>query len=190
MTSSQASRRCEEMTAQPHGRAPRAARRERILIVEDDPDLLALFAGCAKDWGYEALVAQSGEEGLQMAQTQPPDLVLLDILLPTMKGREVCARLKADPQTRDIPVIFLTALKLEDHVKAGLELGAEVYLTKPWDAEELKTSIHTCLLRRRILKTGSGAQAGVGEAGITQGGSHDDSDRSENSHTAQDDLGD
>ncbi|MBI3322847.1 MAG: response regulator, partial [Candidatus Omnitrophica bacterium] len=73
----------------------------------------------------------------------------LDILMPKMKGREVCARLKADPATAGIPVIFLTALGLPDHIKAGLDLGAEDYIVKPFKAADLKERINVCLLRHR-----------------------------------------
>jgi len=76
-----------------------------------------------------------------------PDLILLDIMMPKMKGREVCARLKANPKTQHVPVIFLTALGLADHVKAGMDLGAADYLVKPFAPEELRKRVTVVLAR-------------------------------------------
>ena len=98
-------------------------------------------------WGYEALTAESGEEGLRMAQRQAPDLILLDIMMPKMKGRDVCTRLKTHPKTKKIPVIFLTALGLADHIKGGMNLGADDYIVKPFEPVELKERIAVCLAR-------------------------------------------
>lgn len=121
--------------------------RKRILIVDDTRDILHVVARRLESWGYEALTADSGEEGLRIAQERPPDLVLLDIMMPKMKGRDVCARLKADPKTQKIPVIFLTALGLADHVKAGMDLGADDYIVKPFEPAELKERILIVLSR-------------------------------------------
>ncbi len=119
----------------------------RILLIDDSQDILTVLARRLKSWGYEVLEAGSGEEGLQLADAQVPDLILLDGMMPKMKGRDVCARLKATPRTAGIPVIFLTALGLADHVKAGMELGAEDYIVKPFEPDELKERIKVCLAR-------------------------------------------
>ena len=121
--------------------------RKRILVVDDTRDILQVVARRLESWGYEALTADSGEEGLRIAQERLPDLVLLDIMMPKMKGRDVCARLKADPKTQKIPVIFLTALGLADHVKAGMDLGADDYIVKPFEPAELKERISVVLSR-------------------------------------------
>ena len=120
---------------------------KRILVVDDTKDVLQVVARRLQSWGYEALTADSGEEGLRVAEEQLPDLILLDIMMPKLKGREVCARLKANPKTQKIPVIFLTALGLADHVKAGMDLGAEDYIVKPFEPAELKDRIAVCLAR-------------------------------------------
>ena len=120
---------------------------KRILVVDDTKEILQVFAQRLKSWGYEVLTASSGEDGLRLAGAQAPDLILLDIMMPKMKGRDACARLKADPKTASIPVIFLTALGLSDHVKAGMDLGAEDYIVKPFEPEELRQRIKVCLLR-------------------------------------------
>jgi len=123
--------------------------RQTILVIDDMSDLLKMLRKQLEHWGYRALTASSGEEGLSLADTEQPDLILLDVLMPKMKGREVCARLKANPTTRDIPVIFLTALGMADHVKTGMELGADDYIIKPFKAADLKERIGVCLLRHR-----------------------------------------
>ena len=124
-----------------------AARPKRILIVDDTKDILLVVSRRLKSWGYEPLTAESGEEGLQIAEEHLPDLVLLDIMMPKMKGRDVCARLKGNPKTKKIPVIFLTALGLADHIKAGMDLGADDYIVKPFEPAELKERIVICLAR-------------------------------------------
>ena len=124
-----------------------AARKQRILIVDDTKDILAVVSRRLQSWGYEPLTAESGEEGLQIAEETVPDLILLDIMMPKMKGRDVCARLKANPKTQRIPVIFLTALGLADHIRAGMDLGAEDYIVKPFEPAELKERIAIVLAR-------------------------------------------
>jgi len=121
--------------------------KKRILVVDDTKDVLQVVSRRLQSWGYEALTAESGEEGLRIAEEQVPDLILLDIMMPKLKGREVCARLKANPKTQKIPVIFLTALGLADHVKAGMDLGADDYIVKPFEPAELKDRITICLAR-------------------------------------------
>ena len=121
--------------------------RKKILVVDDTKDILLVVARRLESWGYEPLTAESGEEGLRVAEEHIPDLVLLDIMMPKMKGRDVCARLKANPKTQHIPVIFLTALGLADHIKAGLDLGADDYIVKPFEPAQLKERIAICLAR-------------------------------------------
>jgi DNA-binding response OmpR family regulator len=122
--------------------------KKRVLIVDDTKDILLVVSRRLESWGYEALTASSGEEGLKVAEEQLPDLILLDIMMPKMKGRDVCARLKADARTKHIPVIFLTALGLADHIKAGMDLGAEDYIVKPFEPAELKERIAIVLARQ------------------------------------------
>lgn len=125
----------------------RAPARKRILVIDDTKDLLFIVSRQLQRSGYDPLTAETGEEGLRIAQDALPDLILLDTMLPKMKGREVCARLKADPRTREIPVIFLTALALADHVKGGMDLGADDYIIKPFEPEALTERIAICLAR-------------------------------------------
>jgi putative two-component system response regulator len=102
-----------------------------ILVVDDTPDNLTLMSGLLKD-NYLVKVANSGARALKIAQSEtPPDLILLDIMMPEIDGYEVCRRLKADNKTRDIPIIFLTAKTEVIDETLGFELGASDYITKP-----------------------------------------------------------
>ena len=104
--------------------------KKTVLLVDDTADNLALMSGLLKDL-YKVKVANNGEKAIRIATESPPDLVLLDIMMPGMDGYEVCRILKSDPRTRDVPVIFLTAKAEVEDEKKGLELGAVDYLTKP-----------------------------------------------------------
>ena len=102
-----------------------------ILVVDDTPDNLSLMMELLKD-DYKVKLANGGERALKLAAMQPPpDLILLDIMMPGMDGYEVCRRLKANPLTRDVPVVFLTAKTEVEDEKRGLEMGAVDYITKP-----------------------------------------------------------
>ena len=120
-----------------------------ILLIDDEAGIRKVVSLRLAKEGYEVLTAENGEEGLRIAEERVPDLVLLDIMLPKMKGREVCARLKANARTSNIPVIVLSALRLADHVRAGLEAGAEDYIIKPFDSAVLRERITVCLARHR-----------------------------------------
>jgi putative two-component system response regulator len=116
-----------------------------VLVVDDTPDNLALMSSLLKD-RYRVKVANHGERGLRIAATDPaPDLILLDIMMPDIDGYEVCRRLKADPRTRDIPVIFLTAKSEVDDETQGLALGAADYITKPVSPPILLARVETHL---------------------------------------------
>jgi putative two-component system response regulator len=102
-----------------------------VLVVDDSPDNLSLMNGLLKD-AYRVRVANNGARALKIAQSgTPPDLILLDVMMPCMDGYEVCRRLKADAGSRDIPIIFLTARSEPADEQLGLELGAVDYITKP-----------------------------------------------------------
>jgi putative two-component system response regulator len=102
-----------------------------ILVVDDTPDNLSLMSGLLKDL-YKVKVANNGEKAIKIAQgSPPPDLILLDIMMPGLSGYDVCQALKAAPATRDIPIIFLTAMTATEDEKKGLEMGAADFITKP-----------------------------------------------------------
>jgi DNA-binding response OmpR family regulator len=120
-----------------------------VLIVEDDPDIAeGLRYNLARE-GLRAVVAESGEKGLEIAldKSSPPALVLLDLMLPGMSGTELCRRLRQEPQTRRTPIIILTARGSESERVAGLELGADDYVTKPFSVRELLARVRAVLRR-------------------------------------------
>ena len=120
---------------------------QTVLVIDDTPDLMNVIKQHLAMWGYQPLIASTEKDGLRLAEAEHPDLILLDMLMPKMNGREVCGLLKANPKTADIPVIFLSALELPEHIKAGLHVGAEDYIVKPFEPDELKRHIKVCLLR-------------------------------------------
>ena len=105
----------------------------KILIVDDLPDNSNLLARLVKDQGYEASVAFNGPQALELAAAERPDVILLDVMMPGMDGIEVCRRLKADEELRNIPVILVTAKDLDEDVVRGLDAGADDYVTKPFN---------------------------------------------------------
>ncbi len=104
---------------------------KKILIIDDERMLHTMLKPILGSHGFDVVSAMTGEEGLVLAASEKPDLILLDVMMPQMKGREVCARLKADPVTAPIPVLFLTAKDSEDDVEAELAAGAVGHITKP-----------------------------------------------------------
>lgn len=109
----------------------------KILVVDDEPDVVSLLKMRLESAGYEVITASNGEEGLQRAIEEKPDLVLLDIIMPVVDGNELCWLLKDDVRTRHLPVIMLTAKGTKFDRMYGLAAGAMEYITKPYDTQEL-----------------------------------------------------
>ena len=107
-----------------------------ILIVEDDPMSLELFRDLLEVSGYTTLEATDGRQGVELAKEKKPDLILMDIQLPVMDGLEATSILKADPATKNIPIIALTAYAMEEDEERALQAGSDGYLTKPIRIEE------------------------------------------------------
>lgn len=126
---------------------------EVILLVDDTPDNLLVLFSYLEDQGFKVLLAEDGESALQIAQTQTPDLILLDVLMPNVDGFETCRRLKAKPATREIPIIFLTALSETVNKVQGFKLGGVDYITKPSEQEEVLARIQTHLNLRKMRHT-------------------------------------
>jgi two-component system phosphate regulon response regulator PhoB len=120
----------------------------RILIIEDERDLTDVLVYNLRREGYETLVAHDGQEGLRKAQTHLPDLILLDLMLPGMRGEDVCRELRAGERTRDIPLIILSAKAEETDQVVGFSLGADDYVTKPFSIKVLQQRIKA--LQRRV----------------------------------------
>lgn len=122
---------------------------ETVLIVDDTPANIQLAASALRSNGYRLAFAQNGPAALEQIARSPIDLVLLDVMMPEMDGFEVCRRLKADPKTVDIPVIFLTAATDLDSITGGFELGAVDYVVKPFNTAELVSRVKTHLELKR-----------------------------------------
>ena len=121
----------------------------RVLIVEDEPDIRELVVHHLKREGYQVSAAGSGEEALRQVRTAPPDLVLLDLMMPAMDGLEVCRRLRQDPTTAALPIVMLTAKGDEVDRVLGLEIGADDYIVKPFSPKELLARVRAVLRRSR-----------------------------------------
>lgn len=120
-------------------------RTNRVLLVDDIPSNIKILAMALKE-DHKLQVTTSGADALKVARTSPqPDLILLDIMMPEMDGFEVCRRLKADPITENIPVIFVTALNEEADEEKGLNLGAIDYITKPYSVPLTRRRVQTHL---------------------------------------------
>jgi DNA-binding response OmpR family regulator len=115
----------------------RAEKTMRVAVIDDDPDILKVLRVILGARGIEVQEALSGLKGFVMVKREPPDVVLLDIMMPDIDGFEVLRKLKLDPETADVPVIFLSAKTGKEHVDRGLSLGAQGYVTKPFDPEQL-----------------------------------------------------
>lgn len=124
-----------------------------ILIVDDTPENIDILVELLED--FDKQIAINGEDALEIAFETPPDLILLDIMMPEMSGYEVCEKLRADKRTKDIPVIFLTAKALKEDIVKGFEAGGQDYITKPFDFRELIERVKTQLeikTQREVLK--------------------------------------
>jgi diguanylate cyclase (GGDEF)-like protein len=123
-----------------------------ILIVDDNPTNLSVLSQALKEAGYKTRVAMDGESAIEQAQEDRPELILLDIQMPGIDGFETCAQLKANPDTRDIPVIFITAsADIENKIK-GLSVGAVDYITKPFQFEEVLARVKVHLELRFLTR--------------------------------------
>ncbi|MGD2126307.1 MAG: response regulator [Desulfobacteraceae bacterium] len=126
--------------------------REKVLVVDDEEDILELLRFNLSKEGYQVACAASGEEALKSIRSDFPDLILLDLMLPGIDGLEVARRLKNDPDTKSIPIVMLTAKGEEADVVAGLELGADDYITKPFSRKILVARL------RAVLRRGEGGE--------------------------------
>lgn len=124
----------------------------QVLVVDDTPANIGVLSKMLEDQGYKVLVATSGESALKIAQRAAPDLILLDVMMPGIDGLETCRRLKAHELSRDIPVIFVTALSELANIVEGFRVGAVDYIQKPFRHEEVCARVGTHLTLRRYLE--------------------------------------
>ena len=132
--------------------------KERILVVDDEEDILELVRFNLLKEGHYVICAATGERAVEIARSELPDLIVLDLMLPGMDGLEVAKFLKNDPETKDIPVIMLTAKGEESDVVTGLELGADDYVTKPFSPRILVVRVKA-VLRRKLTEPPDGSEA-------------------------------
>jgi DNA-binding response OmpR family regulator len=123
------------------------ADRHKILIAEDEADIRGLIVFSLRYAGFDVVEASNGQEAMDKALVESPDLVLLDVRMPRMSGYEVCRALKSREETKRIPIVFLSARGQEGEIKQGLELGAEEYILKPFAPDELSRRVEGILGR-------------------------------------------
>src|SRR5262245_3143979 len=126
---------------------------ERVLIVDDDPDIVRLVAYNLTQSGFEPVVANTGRQALQIVQDRPPDLIILDLMLPDVDGMEVCRTLRSHDVSIQTPIIMLTARSEEIDRVIGFELGADDYVMKPFSPRELVLRVRSILRRTRHDRT-------------------------------------
>ncbi len=115
----------------------------RILIVDDNPRNIQILGTILKHEGYQIIIAQNGYQAIKATKKAPPDLILLDIMMPQMDGFETCKKLKQDSAAKEIPIIFLTAKADTEDIVKGFEMGAVDYVTKPFNSVELLARVKT-----------------------------------------------
>jgi DNA-binding response OmpR family regulator len=130
------------------GETPTVPDAQLIVVADDNTDILLLISKRLVKRGYEVATAADGGSALAVVRERRPAAVVLDWVMPVLHGKEVCAELKADPATADIPVVFLTARAAEEDIARGYESGADEYLTKPFDIEVLDGAL------RRLIQNG------------------------------------
>ena len=133
-------------------RGPQEPAKPRLLVVDDEEDLLELVRYNLSKEGYAVECVTSGEEALKAVRREPPDLVVLDLMLPAVDGLEVCRRIKTDPKTRDVPILMLTAKSEEGDMIAGLDRGADDYVAKPFSPRVLVARIKALLRREEARR--------------------------------------
>ena len=125
---------------------------KRILIVDDERDVLSVLGKGLTKRGYSVILADNGGDAIMLAKSEHPDLIVLDILMPGMDGTEVAAELRENPETEDIPVMFLTCLyPKEKEAERGNMIGAHLMFAKPYDIEEMLTAIETLMREKKRI---------------------------------------
>jgi DNA-binding response OmpR family regulator len=118
---------------------------KKVLIVDDEPNIVAALEFLLEKQGYQVRVAANGEEALGQLDAFRPDLVLLDVMVPKLSGYEVCQRMRAEPKWRNIKVVMLSARGREVEISKGMSLGADLYVTKPFSSADLVATIRDLL---------------------------------------------
>jgi len=118
---------------------------KKILVVDNNPDILMMLEGRLKTSGYEVRKASNSADALKRIEAEPPDLILLDIMMPGMGGNVLARTLKESPRWKDIPIVFMTALLRKGEEQAGVQVGANIIFSKPFEFSELLETIQTLI---------------------------------------------
>jgi CheY-like chemotaxis protein len=121
----------------------------KILIAEDERDIRDLIVFTLQFAGYQVVAASNGEEAVNLARQEIPDLILMDVRMPRMTGYEACTAMKGDPNLKDVPVIFLSAKGQDSEIQAGIQAGAVEYMLKPFAPDQLTSRIQAVLQKHR-----------------------------------------
>lgn len=140
-----------------------------ILVVEDEEDIQELVCFNLNKEGYQTLSAATGEDALVIARSQRPNLILLDLMLPGIDGLEVCRTLKAEDKTRSIPIVMLTAKGEDADIVAGLELGADDYITKPFSPRVMIARVRAVLRRKSVRESSDSSPLKIHDLTIDPG---------------------
>jgi DNA-binding response OmpR family regulator len=124
----------------------------KILVAEDERDIRELIGLSLRFADFEVVLTQNGEEAVERTSVEKPDLILLDVRMPKMSGYEACRRLKEDPSTTEIPIVFLSAKGQEKEIEEGLNSGALDYIVKPFAPDELADQVRDILRRARAVE--------------------------------------
>lgn len=138
----------------------------KILVIEDDRALAKVLEYNLLQSGYEVILSSDGQDGLHQARSKAPSLILLDLMIPVLDGLEVCKRLRASQETRDLPIIMLTAKSEETDQVVGYNVGADDYVTKPFSVKVLMERIKSLLRRDQLRQTAEGEEV-ITRQGVT-----------------------
>ena len=114
---------------------------KKVLVCDDEPYIVESVSYVVRKAGFEVVVAEDGEEALEMGRKEKPDLIFLDIMMPKITGYEVCRQLKEDPSTRDTYIVMLTARGQEEDERKALEMGADEFMTKPFSPRKMRAKL-------------------------------------------------
>jgi DNA-binding response OmpR family regulator len=126
------------------------SKQKKILLVDDHQTVFRLMQAIVRIKGYELIYAESGQQGIVMARQEQPDMILLDVMMPDIDGFKVCQYLKENEDTKDIPVMFLTARGAEDDLETGRKAGADGFMTKPFQTVEVLKQIEKLLAEKAV----------------------------------------
>ncbi len=118
---------------------------KKVLVVEDHPDILEVFCQLLETWDFAVVSATTGMEGVTKAAEEKPQLILMDIMMPGMDGREATRRIRSNPETKDIPILAITALTKESELRECIEAGCNDYMLKPFNYKDLQEKIQALL---------------------------------------------